>query len=105
MSGAPAASSISKSRLVVAVGVLQRLRREAHVLARDLARLALEPGRVARSARQFVSSRQRMPGSQAMPPSRRSTLSAGSRSKTPWQISETRWAMMLPADPSVCHSM
>ena len=58
-----------------------------------------------RSARQLVSRRQRMPGSQAMPPSIRSTFSVGRRSNVPWQSSETRCDIVLHADPSVCHSM
>ena len=57
------------------------------------------------SARQFVSSRQRMPGSQAMPPSISSTFRVGNRSNVPWQSSETRCDMIEQAEPSVCHSM
>ena len=58
-----------------------------------------------RRARQFVSSRHRIPGSQATPPSIRSTLSVGRRSKTPFTMSDTRCAIVALAEPSVCHSM
>ena len=46
-----------------------------------------------------------IPGSQAMPPSIINTFSPGTPSNVPWQTSDTRCAMMLPPDPSVCHSM
>ena len=62
-------------------------------------------GTSARNPRQLVSSRHMMPGSQASPPSIISTRSPGTRSNVPWQISDTRCAMMLQPDPSVCHSM
>jgi len=51
----------------------------------------LTQGTSSRTERQFLSSRQRTPGSQAKPPSMRTSFSLGKRSNTPWQIIETRF--------------